>query len=478
MNMSRYVVRRILAVSAAILLAGLVLALMRAQFDVAREERGAAEEAQLFEYLYALENGPANEVDTNLAALRRINASHQFRHFRFALSDDSGTMLVAQTPDERATFLQRAFAWFAPGERAASAPWLLQRDDGRRFFASVALDPRSEQQEALDNLSGMLLVVGVLAGAIVLAVYVTLAHALAPMRLILATIDRYQRDDLRARVPALAFAESDAVGRALNAMADALETSQEQRRTLSLKLVSSQEDERVRIARELHDEFGQSLTAMRADLAWLARRVQAPEVREVLQGVSAQCETLQQTIRRLLARLRPFESREGGFAAALESLLAQLVRSWNDKLSQTTHLSLEFATAAAQIPDEVALTIYRLTQEALTNCVRHAQASRVQVRVEREGESALRWSVSDDGIGIGGATANLAAGNGLAGMRERVWALGGDFEIAQAAPRGLVLRANFSADVLRRSGAKQDRIPGEFPELSASTAAADADGSR
>jgi two-component system sensor histidine kinase UhpB len=453
MNMSRYIVRRIILISVVILFAGLCLALWRAQFDVKREERGAADEVRLFEYLYALENGPAADIDTNLQTLRRINSSKNLRHIRFTLSDGNGRVLVEPSAEEPPTLLQRAFAAIAPGtpgpQLDASAPWLLQRDDGRRFLASLSLNPASEQQEALDNLLGMLLILLGYAGATVLALYWTLRRALAPMTPILAAIDRFQRNDLSHRLPPLPFAEADAIGHALNHMAASLATAQEQRRALSLKLVSSQEDERTRLSRELHDEFGQRLTAMRADVSWLMRRtVDQPPLQDVLQGMAGHCERLQQDIHELLSRLRPLEARASGFAASLPRLMADLVQSWNDRLGEQTHFSLRCAIADASIADDLALTVYRLTQEALTNSVRHAQATRVGVTLESDSNGRLLWSVEDDGAGIVDIAGGVQLGNGLAGMRERAWAFGSDLDIGPArdSPQrpGLRLAAAFA----------------------------------
>lgn len=452
MNMSRYILWRIVAISAAILLAALLLALWRARFDVQREGRGAADEVRLFETLYAIENGPAAEIEAKLAELRRINASRSLRHVRFSLSDGDGNLLVAPGAEEAPDVLQRAFATLVPGRTAnapEAEPWLLQRDDGRRFSATLSLNPASEQQEALDNLIGMLLVLLGFAAAIVLAVFATLRRALAPMQPILAAIDRFRANDLDHRLPPLPFSETDAIGRALNHMAGTLATAQEQRRALSLKLVSSQEDERTRLSRELHDEFGQRLTALRADIAWLSRRIegQAP-LREVVAGMDEQSAHLQRDIRDLLSRLRPGDARTAGFGASLHAMLDALVRSWNERLGERTRFALRFAAGGSAVDDDVALAIYRLTQEALTNSVRHAQAARVDVAIERDGDGALQWSVADDGVGIADLAGSTQRGNGLAGMRERVWAFGGDLEIgaAAAAPRaGLRLAAAFPA---------------------------------
>lgn len=449
MNMSRYIVMRILAISVAILLAGIALALWRAQFDVEREERGAGDEVRLFETLYALENGPPEDIATNLRTLNEINASKNLRHVRFSLVDGNGSLLVAPNEADDPGFVQRLFARFAPGTAPQSPPpWLLQRDDGFKFYASLSVDPASEQDEALDNLEGMVSVMIAFTAIILLAVYFTLRRALVPMRLVLDAIDRYRRNDFAPRLPTLPFAETDAIGGALNHMADTLDAAQAHRRALSLKLVSSQEDERLRIARELHDEFGQSLTAMRVDLSWLARRTeQQPELRDVIDGVAKQTESLQLAIRDLLNKLRPLDARAAGFAASLPALIGDLVRSWNDRLGETTAFELDYAIDAGDISDDVAAALYRLTQEALTNAVRHAHATHVRVRIAREDKS-VRWSVQDDGVGIADVAASLDVGNGIAGMRERAWALGGDLDIARASddPRrpGLLVSARFA----------------------------------
>ncbi len=147
----------------------------RAQFDVKREEVGAVETVRLFERLFALENGPPAGIEDQLAQLGRINGSDNLRHIQLDLRDGLGHVLVAPRANTPATSLERVFAWLAPGIRSSraesSGPWTLQRDDGELYVATLALNPASEQREALDNLVGML---GVLAGyaiAVLLAVY-------------------------------------------------------------------------------------------------------------------------------------------------------------------------------------------------------------------------------------------------------------------------------------------------------------------
>ncbi|MEN9485862.1 MAG: hypothetical protein RJB37_3742, partial [Pseudomonadota bacterium] len=199
------------------------------------------------------------------------------------------------------------------------------------------------------------------------------------------------------------------------------------------------------IARELHDEFGQRLTALRFDAAWLARQVaDQPELLGVVQGMSARCAEVQQDIRQMLVDLRPFGP-VGSEAATgtlpldrLCAMLEALVQGWRDTRSATTFsltLDLPPGREAIELPLDLALTVYRISQEALTNAARHAQARHItlQLRLEPAPDGPdrgwLHWSVRDDGVGLAGAAAALQRGNGLGGMQERVWAQGGEWQV-------------------------------------------------
>ncbi len=452
MRMSRYLVTRVVAVSAVILLAALTLALWRAQYDVQREERGALEIVRLFEHLYALENGPSAEVESHIAALRSINDAGDLRHIQLDLRDAAGTLRVASRGPGPSSALERLFALIAPGMRSVqvdpSGPWTLQRDDDARYVATLSLDPSSEQREALDNLVGMLIVLAGYGAALLLAVYWALRRTLAPLQPILHAIGRYERDDYSFRLPTLAFAEMDRIAGALNHLAATLSNTQEARRSLSLKLVSSQEEERARIARELHDEFGQTLTAMRADIAWLAQRTSsATELHEVVDGLARHCQRFHEHVRDLLRRLRP----QGGESTGvpLRRLLGDLVQSWRERPGRRTEYALSYDLDDRTLPDELALALYRLTQEALTNATRHADASHIDVRVGARANGEIEWCVEDDGVGIDSAESAPHRGHGLAGMRERVWAHGGEIEMgpgSEASERraGLRIRARFA----------------------------------
>jgi len=281
---------------------------------------------------------------------------------------------------------------------------------------------------------------------------------------------------------------------ALRHLAEALERAEAERRRLAQQVLTLQEDERSRLARELHDELGQRLTAMRVDAAWLARRLaDQPPLREVVDGMAAQCEHMQHDVRALLRRLEPFgreaESDVGGPQASpaeeplarLVDLLRTLVDGWSRAGGGALAVELVLRAhdaqgqavawpAQARLPRPLALALFRLSQEALTNVARHAGAGAATLTLALERDDAasqekgvdaeprvrsLHWRVDDDGVGSDRIDAAAARGNGLAAMRERVWALGGRFELVAARPGharpGLRVSARFEPD--RRGGA-------------------------
>jgi two-component system sensor histidine kinase UhpB len=467
MRLSRFLMLRIAAVSLAMMACALLLALWQARLNIAREERGATETARLFDELDGLESGPAGDMPAHLSALRQISAQGRLRHLQLQLQDDHGNDLLPRLP-ETSTPLQRGYAWLLPpaygGVKPTTPQWNLQRADGRRFHVTLLLDPGSERSESLTDIVGLL---GILLGygaLTLLAVYVALRLALRPMRKIIYAIGQYQRDRYDYRLPPLRLLELHTIGQALNHMAQSLASSQEARRRLDLQLRSLREDERSRLARELHDELGQRLTAMRADTAWLVRRsLGQPPLADVANALAEHCEHVQHALRDLLQRLRarqPYEDEDEPLP--LHRLLHELVDSWRDMPDQGTRFELAMAIDEHAVGGDVALTVYRLTQEALTNIARHAQATRVGIRLALHDDGRLEWSVCDDGNGLTDPGQAAYRGNGLVGMRERVWALHGEIDMFATHPHssrpGLTIRARLPLQPVSATSLTNDRL--------------------
>jgi PAS domain S-box-containing protein len=204
-----------------------------------------------------------------------------------------------------------------------------------------------------------------------------------------------------------------------------IERSHAQLRSLTTTMHEVREAERTRIARELHDELGQALTALKMDVD-LLQGLAPPERPEVAERTAAMRRLLDSTVattRRISADLRPLVLDDLGLGAAAEWLVQQL----RQRAALAVELAIDPALADLQEPH--ASAIFRIMQESLTNVAKHARAARVAVRLRREDGRAV-LTVEDDGVGIGAADEAKPRSFGLRGIRERVLMLGGEVDVA------------------------------------------------
>jgi len=212
-------------------------------------------------------------------------------------------------------------------------------------------------------------------------------------------------------------------------------------RRLVRQYAEAQETERARLSRELHDELGQYLNAVKIDAVSLAqRRGQADDIGEIARSIAGNLDHMQKAVAGLIRQLRPVGLDELGIEAALEHHIA----GWRERLPQAA-VTLQCYGDLCSLGNAVSLAAYRIVQEGLTNVVKHAHASRVAVRVWRaesdEGQAQLRIQISDDGCGRS-RDEDGNAGLGLIGMRERIEALGGELRIETAPGWGFRLVAS------------------------------------
>ncbi|HWI36996.1 MAG TPA: PAS domain-containing sensor histidine kinase [Burkholderiales bacterium] len=213
---------------------------------------------------------------------------------------------------------------------------------------------------------------------------------------------------------------------------DELKRREQELRELSARVLEAREEEKTLIARELHDELGQLLTALKMDLAWLKERLGADA--ELSAKASEMGAMLDQTVsatRRISADLRPLMLDDLGLADAAGWLV--------DDFAKRSGIHCEYRPAGDGALDglarPVATALYRALQESLTNIARHAGARNAWVALGVE-EGRVNLEVEDDGCGIAAADVAKSRSLGLKGMRERVAYFGGSFEVARAARGG------------------------------------------
>lgn len=224
-----------------------------------------------------------------------------------------------------------------------------------------------------------------------------------------------------------AFRETVARERRINA---ALADRTVLMRELGRRMIQAREDEQARISRELHDELGQIATALGTRLGLLEAHSQDAMLREEMVGARALVRQLREAIRAVAGRLRPPMLDRFGLAAALrDGPIADMLRDAG------VGYDLEISGPIDLLDGDSATAIYRICQEAATNCARHAQARRFHLRLvvakRHDGRLSVRLTASDDGRGIR-AEGSTLDGHGLGGIADRVLALSGDYGIASS----------------------------------------------
>ena len=208
-----------------------------------------------------------------------------------------------------------------------------------------------------------------------------------------------------------------------------------QLKELAQHLQTVQEDERYSLSRELHDELGALLTAAKLDVARLKSRLGATATPDTAERLAHLNETLNGGIalkRRIIEDLRPSSLSNLGLVAALEILVREF--------AARSELAVSHTLEAVELGASSQLTVYRIVQEALTNILKYARASRVTVTLARDDELHARISVRDDGVGFDPATPRLAT-HGLIGMRYRIEAEGGTMNLQSSPGAGTLVEA-------------------------------------
>jgi two-component system sensor histidine kinase UhpB len=221
------------------------------------------------------------------------------------------------------------------------------------------------------------------------------------------------------------------------AFEDALRRQQDELRELSARVLEAREEEKTLIARELHDELGQLLTALKMDVAWLRDHLPnaAPETSSKVEQMNAVLDQTVGSVRRISADLRPLMLDDLGLADAA----SWLVEDFSRRSGIACSLELSQEAGLETLERGIATALYRGLQESLTNIGRHAQAKRARIVLRLDGGAVL-LEVEDDGRGIDAEDIAKPRSLGLKGMRERALYLGGSLEVAREPGGGTRLR--------------------------------------
>ena len=265
-----------------------------------------------------------------------------------------------------------------------------------------------------------------------------LRRALEPLDQLQAAVEAIRNGNRTVRVTLGDNSDErfDRLAEAFNQMLEQIEHDAQRLRQLSRQILQAQEEERRRLAHELHDEAAQSLTSLLVHLRLLERAQNPSEAQRYIQELRELTARALEDVRRVALDLRPKILDDLGLTAALE---------WRvDELNKThgVEASILIEGMERRLPRDMELVFYRIAQEALSNVCRHAQATKVAVSLRSDGRSCV-LEVVDNGVGFDASYINKrnTHGLGLVGMRERIAMIGGSLEIASQPGVGTRIKA-------------------------------------
>ena len=348
----------------------------------------------------------------------RLHKIEAVRHLDIRIQGTAEQILTQGTlPADRT-----APAWFVDLVQVPEVERRHPLAEGSNEEVVIRSNAAAEISEAWQESRDFLAVLLLLLLGINTALYVTIGRWLAPVRQIVDSLVLAEQGDFTGQLPMAGLPELRTITDQLNQLKSVLLSSKADNERLAMMSLQIQEAERRNLAHDLHDEMGQSLSAIKA-IAWSLQEqtrsldatlgVGAEKIFTIATGMSSQ-------VRTMLGRLRPALLDELGLVAAVR----QMVREWNDTHS-SCRCDLIVAPAFSEVPLEQQIHVYRILQEALTNIATHAQARRAEIVMQAG--AAFQIMISDDGCGFDQQAQKQ--GRGLSGLRDRCQALGGKLSL-------------------------------------------------
>ena len=265
-------------------------------------------------------------------------------------------------------------------------------------------------------------------------VYALLSHSLRPVGSILSAINRMEQGDLKVRLEPFKLPEFETIGHSLNRMAESLEAERqlEENRQLTALIQSHIEDERRSLARELHDELGQYVTAIKTFAVGIANKTveKMPDVSSNAQTIVAAANHIYDGMHNIIRHLRPGALDNLGLSETLKDAINHL-----QKQHPEVEFKLNLSGELDALGENLNINFYRIVQESLNNAVKHAKASIIQVSLKQDLSGNVNLIIQDNGIGMEVDKVDQTQHFGLLGMRERTQAFRGQFDI-QSSSKG------------------------------------------
>lgn len=415
-----------------ILIIGGVMAIWQARQSVQKEINSSFNLA--LEMLELSFSYPANRMVSEDHWMRQLNAIQETRHIHISLVNDDGTESEWHSDNELSE-QEEPPVWFkmAVTSDYPSASYDIRLLNGSTRTLLIRADPIDEVAEAWSESLAFFWSIVLMMMVIFIAINIVFHSMLRTVHAILTGLRRVESGEYGKKLPRFKISEFDAIAAEVNNLSEALDTARQNNQALARHTMHIQENERQTMSRELHDEMGQSLTAVKA-MAVATKQPQA-KINEISDSIIGICNHLSVVVRSMMRTLHPLSLADLGLAATLTDLVSE----WQRR-HPTLKIELNYDEAVDWLNEEVAIHVYRIVQECLTNVVRHSEATQAMVVVRRhfiKGRNQVVIRVEDNGIG--GSTEG--EGFGVLGMPERVESMGGQFVFESNGNLGVRVRA-------------------------------------
>jgi len=413
-----------------IVILGNILVIHHARESVAEETESALRLSQeTIEASRLLGPIPDSQAEHWMVLMERLNRT---RHVKLHVSEnDSRPPWLPGTPHVRG--IPKWFvAAVAPPRRMVELQIPTQEGSLMRVF--MMADPADEIIEAWNETWMFFALILLLAIGFFVSLSWVIGRAFHPVDAILEGLVALEEGNYQHRLADFPQPEWTRIATAFNHCAAMLEQSKTDNLRLTKQLLMVEEEERRTLACELHDELGQTLSAIKVMALSLQQHRRKEQIKEALELICQQVDHLFETLQSMTQRLRPLMLDDLGLTAAIDSLIS----SWQQKQGIKTQIQLECDPRIDSLPKEKQIHVYRIIQEGLTNVFRHAKARsvRINLALEEGPPPRLTLMIKDDGIGCDHPH---STGFGLRGMRERVNSLGGHFKLSSAAGQGFTI---------------------------------------
>ncbi|MDD2758897.1 MAG: histidine kinase [Methylomonas sp.] len=430
MSLRYQIILRVLLASVCMLVLGGAMAIWQARQAVEKEVESSIRLA-----LQLITLGLA-DAQQPIADLSRFAALRQTRHLSIQLQKSDG-QLTHFTRQQAPEFTENMPpAWFVRWVKGDYPE--LRREvttlDGEVLTMIIKAQPLDEITEVWQESVNFFMSISSLTVLTFVAVNLVMNKSLRAIDVIVEALRVIETGQYKQQLPVFDAEEFDGIARAINHMTQELEKARQENRALTQHTLAIQEEERQRLSQELHDEFGQSLTAIKVMAATAAK--QNTDTVKISAAISEVCDHLVEVLRSMMQQLHPLVLTELGLKATLEDM----VEHWSER---NPHLDLRISCddAVDELDKNLTRQIFRVIQECLTNVVRHAQAHSVAIELSLLHPECkeLQLTVEDDGRGCD--LQSISRGFGLRGMKERIKSMEGEFMLRSAPGAGMTVTA-------------------------------------